>query len=308
MTNEIEVVQEQERRPRSDLRMKVDSYFQCQRNRIAAENRARAYAQGADEGANDAVASDQIVECMRLAEQVAMRRVEAALQDHPCMNWAMGVPGMNRATIGRLVGLIDDPTQFARFSNLRSHAGLCHLTNKLKKGEKAKFSMRLKTSIFVAWECMLKQHNAKCANPPEKRYTDIYYNWREIYKVRFGAGDVKKKANGKDEHGNAYTATDEIAKEWPDRRQQYAAKNKMMDVFLYHLYEEWLTNLGLPVPGLYVHEVLGHHMKYDRKEFSNSEFAAKKLKKLSSHKSLDRDIEEMKLETVGPTGKVPVVV
>lgn len=293
---------------RSIVRQRVDEFYQCQKERIAAENRNRAYMQGHDDNLAMSVGSDQILELKRLAELVAVRRVEAALEGHPVMPWAMGIPGINRAVIGRIVGLIDDPTKFARFSNLRSHAGLCHLTNKLKKGEKAKFSMRFKTALFVAFDCMLKQQNTNLKHPPEQRYTDIYRNWRSVYAVRHGTGDVDKKTGGKDGSGNSYTSDDETARQWPDGRQHFAAKNKMMDVFLFHLWEEWLTQIGRPVPDLYVHAVLGHHMKYERAKFSSYEAAKAKMRKHSTTKSLDDDINELKLDIVGPTGKVPVIV
>lgn len=301
-------VAEKPKKPRSEMRQLVDNFFQCQRNRIAAENRCRAFAQGSDENKSAAVASDQIVEILGMAEKVALRRMEAGLKNHPVMAWAMGIPGMNRATIGRIAGMIDDPRQFPRFSNLRSFAGLYFGNNRRKKGEVSHYCQRLKDSLFIAFDCMLKQHNAKIKNPPQRKYTEIYYNWRAIYKTRFGEGDKKNKNNQIDGNGNAYTFDDETARLWPDQRQHLASKNKLLDVFLYHFYEEWLTNIGHSVPDLYVHAVLGHHMKFDRFEFSNSEFSQSKLKKHSTPKSLDRDIAEMKLDVIGPTGKVTVEV
>lgn len=294
----------------SEMRIAVDNFFQVQDNRTRAENRVRSHLQGKDSNVAKAVASDQLVQIMHLAEAVALRRMETVLESHPVMPWALGIPGINRATVGRLIGLIDDPLKFARFSNLRSFAGLCHLTNKRKKGEKNKYCHRMKTSLYIAFESMLKQHTLidKGKTPPEQKYTDIYYNWRSIYKQRFGAGDVKKKEHGKDEAGESYTADDETARAWPDQRQHFGAKNKLLDVFLFHLYEEWLLHLGAPVPDLYVHTVLGHHMKYDRYKFSNVAFSVKKAKKHSTKKSLDRDIAEMKLEVLGPSDLVKVEV
>ena len=86
---------EKPKKPRSEMRQLVDNFFQCQRNRIAAENRCRAFAQGSDENKSAAVASDQIVEILGMAEAVALRRMEAGLKDHPVI-WRLKTGGRRR--------------------------------------------------------------------------------------------------------------------------------------------------------------------------------------------------------------------
>jgi hypothetical protein len=114
---------------------------------------------------------------------------------------------------------------------------------------------------------------------PKRFYDEIYRKWRTIYIARHGGGPVKKKINGVDKEGNKFTSTDDVAQAWPDKRQHLAAKNKLLDVFLCHLWRKWREACGWSVESLYVHEVLGHHMDYDADDFSSPKMAARKLKK-----------------------------
>jgi hypothetical protein len=268
------------RRERGDLRQLADVYESMLRVRIAAENRLRAKGQGADETTPDQrIASDDLIQNIVAGCEIAQARMLASFTTHPVYAWMMGVPGINKTMACRILGMIDDVTLFPRFSNLRTFAGLTPGKNKLTKGEKAVYSTRFKTSIYIAFGSMLKAAAIVGKNRPEQLYPDIYQRWRMIYTERYGTGNQKqcaKKKDGKDFQDITYSMPDEDAQKWPDLRQHFAAKNKMMDVFLYHVYEEWLTQLGLPVPGLYVHDVLGHHMKYDRAKFSSPAMAKTK--------------------------------
>lgn len=252
--------------PKFDLRQLADMYESTIRVRTAAENRVRAMQQGADEG--PLIATTPLVELYSKAEDMLCGEMEEAFEHHPCYRHLMGLPGINKITSCRILGMIGDPTKFARFSNLRTFCGLTPGKNRPVKGEKLPYCRRLKVSLYIAYSSMLKT-NATLAerNRPKMMYADIYYKWREIYAHRHGTGANSKKKNGVDSKGNKYTSPDEVATEWSDLRQSYAAKNKLLDVFVYHLYEEWLERLDLPVPGLYVHDVLGHHMKYNREDF-----------------------------------------
>lgn len=261
-----------------DLRNLADTYEQTQRVRIQAENRLRAVFQGSDEEIAQHVANDVTVQRLIEAEESVRRHMEAELQKHPCYEWAMGIPGLNRTLAGKIFGLIGDAEQFVRFSNLRTFAGLCPGRNKLVKGEKSCFNRRLKTCLYLFFESSLKAGGMKLKNPPFRRYDEIYRVWRSTYIHRHGGGKVAKKLNGVDEHGQSYTSTDEIAQGWPDLRQHYAAKNKLLDVFLFHVYEEWLEKTSGREPTLYSHTHLGHQAKYDRTDFSSEEMSKQKRK------------------------------
>lgn len=266
-----------------DLRNLADTYEQTQRVRIQAENRVRAVFQGSDEEVAEHVANDRTIKRLRYAEEDVKLQMEDELKNHPCYVWAMGVPGLNRTLAAKIFGLIGDVERFARFSNLRTFSGHTPGKNRLVKGEKSCFNRRLKTCCYLFFESSIKVASIKLKFPPEKKYADIYRNWRSVYLQRYGAGDIKKKENSLDKDGNRYTFPDEVAKEWPDIRQHYAAKNKLVDVFLFHVYEEWLEKIGSDKKAtLYSHEVLGHHMKFERSDFSNPKMSEQKRKQ---HKS-----------------------
>lgn len=260
-----------------DLRNLADIYEQTQKVRIAAENRVRAVAQGADDEVKSAIASDRVVASLTTAEKYAEADMGVVFESHPLFTFMLGIPGVKNITACRVLGMIEDPRRFPNFGHLRTFSGLTPGKNKLVKGKKACFSSRLKKNLYIVFESMLKAAATTRNNKPTRFYAEIYRNWREIYKQRHGAGDCKKKKSGKDEEGNSYTSPDEEAKQWSDLRQHYAAKNKLLDVFLFHIYEQWLIELGAPVPDLYVHKVLGHHTKFDRMEFTSPEMAKKKM-------------------------------
>jgi hypothetical protein len=331
-----------------DLRQLADIYESTVKVRIAAENRLRAISQGFDEGEKPQVlASNRLVEILVMAEEEAENNMKIAFREHPCFDFMMGVPGVNAITACRILGMIGDATMFARFSNLRTFAGMTPGKDRLVKGEKAVFCKRLKTNIHILFDTMLKSGSRVSEkNRPSEMYTAIYAKWRGTYAERYGFGDCKHKQNrtckkpvlkdGKNLKKNGkvvyqtrtYSVVDKpegfdewievnpkivtlvfdmqknsppeeveeyvstlpydprmvkkYPQDWSDLRQHLAAKRKMMDVFLYHLYEEWLTRLDKQVPGLYVHDVLGHHMKYDRDKFQSDSLRESKIKKFNN--------------------------
>ena len=271
-------------RRRGELRQLADMYDGILRVRIAAENRLRAQYQGCDETVHaEAVASNRVLQNLYEAEDIIYNDMMDAFEKNPCYEFIMGIPGISTSIATHVLGFIDDPRNFPRFSNLRTFAGLTPGKNKLVKGKKACYNKRLKSYGYVAMGCMLKAAKvAKEEDRPECFYADIYYNWRNIYAERYGKGNdaqCKKKKDGVDYQGNKYNRPDEEAKNWSDLHQHLAAKNKLLDVFLYHIYEHWLTKLGFEVPGLYVHDVLGHHMKYDAADFTSKPVAERKMKR-----------------------------
>lgn len=153
---------------------------------------------------------------------------------------------------------------FSSFGKLRVFAGLCPGKNRLVKGEKACFNRRLKTALYIAFTSMLKANGARerIKDGPKCWYTDIYYKWREFYEEREGTN--KKPKRGEES--------------WSELHQHYAAKNKMLDVFMVHLWRTWRENTGWSVLSLYVHVKLGHHMDYDAADFSSEAFGARKIK------------------------------
>lgn len=261
---------------RLNLRALADVYEQVIKVRNACANRLRAVEQGKDDpGPDDLVADYPLLNRLNEALSTAQEDMERVLPEHPCYVWAMGVPGINRTVACKILGVIpmESPEDFATFSQLRTFAGICPERNKLVKGEKACFSRRLKTTLYVAWSSMLKAEAVSrgSAGSPARFYAEIYRKWREIYKQRYGEGEPAKKAG------------------WPDGRQHHAAKNKLLDVFLCHLWRTWREALGYDVATLYVHEKLGHHMDYAAEEFNSPIMAARKIKQHQRKRRKDND-------------------
>ncbi len=246
-----------------NLRILADLYEETLKVRNACANRLRAIDQGHDDPpAEAAVASSPLLDRLNDALKVAREEMETLLPEHPVYEWLMGVPGINRTLGCRMLGLIpmEEEEHFPTFSRLRVFAGLCPGRNRLVKGEKACFSRRLKTVLFVAFTSLQKSA-AVCRgkpNAPVELYDDIYRKWRKTYLQRFGE-------NGKEDG-------------YPDLRQHFMAKNKLLDVFLCHVWRQWREAMGWSVASLYVHEKLGHHMNYEAGQFSSEAMAAKKIK------------------------------
>jgi transcriptional regulator with XRE-family HTH domain len=69
------------------------------------------------------------------------------------------------------------------------------------------------------------------------------------------------------------------APEWPDLRQHFGSKNKLLDVFVSHCWIKWRTAMGWSTRSLYVHDKLGHHMQYEPDDYSSKTMAKKKSKR-----------------------------
>lgn len=248
-----------------NLRELADLYEQTLRVRNACANRLEAVERGVDDGPVDPlVAANPLLQQFETALEAARVQMEGAIAGHVAYEWLMGIPGINRTIACRILGLIpmEQEEDFTTFSKLRVFSGLCPGRNRLVKGQKACYSTRLKTVLFVAFGSILKSGAVcrKSKDRPARFYGEIYENWRGIYKERYGE-KTEGKANG-----------------WPDLRQHFAAKNKMLDVFVCHLWETWRKGMGWSVRSLYVHEKLGHHMKYNAADFSSPEMAQRKIK------------------------------
>jgi hypothetical protein len=251
--------------PAFDLRTLADQYEETLKVRNACGNRLRAIAQGKDDPpAPEDIANSPLLDRLNDALEEARKLMEMALPEHPIYEWLMGVPGINRTIACRILGMIpmESEEDFSTFSKLRVFAGLCPGRNRLVKGQKACFSRRLKTAGYIAFTSMLKAQ-AICVgkpNAPQQFYADIYRKWREVYKLR-------NERNGK--------PTEDA---WTPLHQNYAAKNKLLDVFFVHIWRLWREARGWSVRSLYVHEKLGHHMNYEAAEFSSPAMAEKKIK------------------------------
>lgn len=246
------------------LRQAADFYESILKVRIAATNRLGAVERATDDGpAPREIASNALVERLNDALEVVREEMLEGISVHPAAVWLLGVPGIHRTLAGRIVGLIpmEGPEDFCTFSKMRKFAGLAPGFNRLKKGEKAPFCKRLKVALFVAAGSFLKAQ-AVCTgrrNAPRRFYAEIYEAWRATYEQRGLQLPEKDR--------------------WSKLHQHLAAMDKMLDVFLSHLWKRWRQRASWPVPPLYVHERLGHQDTYDPDDFSTTTSAQRKLGK-----------------------------
>jgi hypothetical protein len=178
---------------------------------------------------------------------------------------------------------------FPNFSQLKSYSGHCPGKNRREKGSDVAFNSNLRVNCFQAFDSMLKQSRFE-ANPkeyhPSNAYGTIYNKWRVTYAGRYGVGAMGLAKMGrmglpKEDFVKYKSYVEHEGKsrpEYPDLRQHFMAKNKLLDVFLCHLWRTWREGMGWDVRSLYVHEKLGHFMDYDHNDFSSPALAARKHK------------------------------
>lgn len=196
---------------------------------------------------------------------------------------------------------------FPNFSQLRTFCGHTPGRNRLIAKQASPFSSRLRVYCYQAFDSMLKAYGTIKkqrekgkikASLPEQNYAEIYEKWRAKYAEREGCGSAgvtwlknrgiytperfpkyKHRVEAKKRDDAADNARPRLLPEWPDARQHFASKNKMMDVFLYHLWYVWRTECGWPTRPPYPIEHLGHHMEYDLNAFSSRALAEEKHEK-----------------------------
>lgn len=217
--------------------------------------------------------------------------MEVALKEHPAHIFMMGIPGINRTMCCRILGLIPMTTEdnFASFSHLRSFAGIAPGKNRKVKGQKCTFCGRLKSTLHVAFGSMQKAAAIcqKSQTRPNRFYPEIYASWRKIYAERHGPeGELSEKAQTEKLDKVTKIVKVKDVPTWPKYRQHLAARNKMLDVFLVHLWRSWREALSWSVRSLYVHEKLGHEMDYQALDFWSPSMSAKKIKELASPEDL----------------------
>lgn len=276
------------------LREMADQYESTLKLMNGASNKIRAKFQGKDVHSSvidDALAGNRYYAQLHVAKKVLERDMSDAIKDHPIYEWAMGVPGLNRVTICRIVGLIpmDTPDNFFAFSKLQSFAGYAPGKDRLVKGQKATYSRRLKTALFVATDTVIKSSGIVQGKPhcPEKLYSEHYHNWRVKYAHRHGVGATGR--NWLEKQGllegvtdyKEYTTEEGKKKKlpvWPDARQHAAARRKALTYLLAHIWRCWRTELGWPMRPMYFQEQLGHTFVEDLHLYSSPALAERKKK------------------------------
>lgn len=284
----------------SQMRTLVDTYDGIQKQRIAAQNRARAINQGKDQGDFDFY-DDLAYEFKRKEREIA-DRFSGLVEDHPFGPWLLAVKGIGPAMAAKTIGLIGDISTFHTASALWMYAGygvepVCasckalwpvsgdeetgrkalaescpacggtehkNVASRLRAGQKARFNVRLKMTLHNLAEGLIR------ANSPYRRVYDEAYAYYFENRPDWGSCESCKaplaQCKDPDKH-SAPGVRSRPGKGWKTGHLHAAAMRKMIKVFLAHVYESWRRIEKLPLRELYVHAVLGHEERMKPEDF-----------------------------------------
>lgn len=187
---------------------------------------------------------------------------------HPVCEWLFGIPGMGVVTALKLLAFIPmrEEKDFVTVSKLYKYCGLLPGYNKRIAGQKLCYNPRVKLALYNFWRACLLNEKKIRSRPkdmlPPKLYIDTYHKWLQIYITR---QEYKPKAD-----------------RWPMLRCKYAAKNKMLTLFVSHLWLVWREALGYRTKRPYVHDVLGHNTYYSHVEYSSWEWYLRQTKSMKA--------------------------
>lgn len=220
----------------SSLRALVDLRDrQIQKARIQFSNRLSAIERGADISSE---AQAKIIERWLYRfdelESELDRDIKEVVIDHVMYKQLTCVKGIGPMMAAKLLALIEID-RCSTISALWRYAGLAVINGKAErpvKGERLHYSKRMKSLLYNIAGQMLK------AQSP---YVDIYYEWKEHYKLN--------------------------RSDWTKNHCHLAAIRKMNRIFLEHLWRRWRMVEGLPAPEAWVFSVDGHtHEHYMKPE------------------------------------------
>lgn len=278
------------------MRTLVDTYDGIQKQRIAAQNRARSIQQGKDQG--DFTFYDDLAYEFKRKEREIADRFNALVEEHPFGPWLLAVRGIGPAMAAKTIGLIGDISTFRTASALWMYSGygvemvcanckalwpvsgdpdtglkvaadVCascggsehkNVASRLRSGQQARFNVRFKVTLHVLADGLIR------ANSPYRRVYDDAYAYYFENRPEWGRCESCKtplaQCKDPDKH-SASAFRSRPGKGWKTGHIHAAATRKMVKVFLSHVYEAWRRIEGLPLRELYVHAVLGHedHMK-----------------------------------------------
>lgn len=205
---------------------------------------------------------------------------------------------------------------FPNFSQLRTFCGHTPGKNRVMKGQPSPYSLRLRTYCYQAFECLIKVGGRYRKKPvddqPDRLYVELYDQWRIKYAEREGVGSQGKKwLESRDLYDPArfpgYKKMTDYAEsagtgkkgkkrpEFPDIRQHFMAKNKVMDVFLYHMWFTWRDSQGWPTREPYpIEHQEGHQTLIPASEFTSTDMAERKHQAaLRDGSNIDRQVQEL---------------
>ena len=151
-------------------------------------------------------------------------------------NWLTSIGGIGDATAAKLIGELDDIARFDTISKLWRFAGYAVIDGKREhyvKGQTATYNKRLKSLVFMIGDEFVKHQTSP--------YIKIYY---EEKKRQRELHPEKIKIDGK----------------WKfnDGHLHYRAIDKMVKIFLSHVWLVWRQAEGLKISQPYSAQILGH--------------------------------------------------
>jgi len=249
----------------------VKLYRQIQKLRLGIGERIRSVEQGRSE--RNVARDREWFDGLYAIEKNVRKSVETLAQTHPLwtdwLQYVRGIGPLNMAQlIGEIVGINEHHNAIARkepkardererawakergteikptgigafdtVSALWKYAGLAP-GQKPIKGEVLSYNNRLKTvCLGIVGDCMIR------ANSP---YRVIYDNAKAKY--------------------------EETRPDWTKGHRHYAARRKMVKVFLSHFWEHWRELEGYPTRKAYVLEHLGHTHEHEWQDFVEPEY------------------------------------
>jgi hypothetical protein len=202
----------------------------AQKARVAFGNRLDAIARGDDIASPKEIdLLEKWYETFESIEQELDRDLKGLAADYEIIEHMVSVRGLGFILAAKVVAMIDI-TRAENPSSLWRYAGYGVVDGKaerLRKGEKAHFNKRLKTTCYLVGSSFLKTGSP---------YRDVYDSAREYY---------------------------EANRDWEKGHIHNAAMRKMIKLWLSHLWDRWRRLEGLPVTEPYVKTRLGHrHITY----------------------------------------------
>lgn len=225
----------------TNLRSLVDTYYNSQKNRIAWGNRVSALERGVDNEATPQLLQAQSYTDLYLSiEKRAFKEIRLELETYSVWPWMKTVKGIGPTLAGKLLADIDI-RKAKHVSNLWSFAGLA-VTPEGKsmrpvKGQKLPYSAKLRTACFMVSRSFLM-----CGSP----YLEVYAKAKEFYQRTRGVEYQRR------DYAGEIIGDGELLPAWTKGHIDYAARRKMVKVFLQHLWLKWRIAENLPTDLPYV--------------------------------------------------------
>lgn len=239
------------RTPEQEALLREVRHYQARmKMRICINNQARAMIrQGLvteDEG--DALAAD-LVKPMEKVENHIIHQAAKHLKDVPIWEeWLQHVRGIGSNLAVQFVALIQPIADFPNVAKLWAYAGYAVKDGEAvrrRTGQQSRWNPDLKRLGFQAGDCFIR------AGGP---YRELYDRYKARETERHPEPVDKLDAKGKLVKG----LSGETIKLYTKGHLHNRARRYAIKIFLSHLWQAWRELEGLPCPGPYAIEILGH--------------------------------------------------